>query len=119
MRLRKKAKEQHDSKACKLVELRPGAVVRVQHHHTKRWDLIGTIMEVKPRERSYLVRTETGRLYWKNTKFIGPYFPSEEDKDIDPKRASSETGKEDNGQGLRRSKRDRRGPDRYKPGAYN
>ncbi len=117
IKLREKAKEQHDCKARKLVELKPGTVVRVQHHPTKRWDLIGTIMEVKSRGRSYLVQSETGRLYWSNRKFIRPYFPSEKDKDDDPKRAGSETGKEDNGQGLRRSKRDRRRPDGYKSGA--
>ncbi len=46
----------HDCKARKLVDLTPGTVVRVQHHLTKRWDLIGKIMEVKLRGRSYLVR---------------------------------------------------------------
>ena len=104
IKLREKAKEQHDCKVRKLKELRPGTVVRVQQHLTKRWDLIGTIMEVNPRGRSYLVRSETGRLYWRNRKFIRLYFPSEENKDDNLKRAGLETGKEDNGQGLRRSR---------------
>ncbi len=49
IKLREKAKEQHNCMAQKLQELRPGMVVRVQHHLTKCGDLIGTIMEVKPR----------------------------------------------------------------------
>ncbi len=113
VRLQEKAKEQHNSKERKLVELRPETVVRVQQHMTKCWDLIGTIIDVKSRGRSYLVRSETGRLYWRKRKFIRPYFPSK-DEDDNPKRSRSETGKEDNGQGLHRSKRDRSRPNWYK-----
>ena len=114
VKLRERAKDQHYSRARKL---EPGTVVRVQHHPSKRWDLIGTVMEVKPRGRSYLVRSETGRIYWRNRKFIRPYFPSEEDKDDNPKRAGSDAGNISAGLGLRRSKRDRHKPDRFKSGA--
>ncbi len=31
-----------------------------------------------------MVRSQTGRLYWRNRKFIWPYIPSK-DKDNDPK----------------------------------
>ena len=46
-----------------------------------------------------MVRSQTGRLYWRNRKFIWPYryIPSK-DKDNDPKWAGSETGKENNRQ---------------------
>ncbi len=91
VKLRERSKDQHDRRARKLEQLEPGTVVRVQHHLTKRWDLNGTVMEVKPRGRSYLVRSETGRLYSRNRKFIRPYFPSE-DKDNNLKRAGSDAG---------------------------
>ncbi len=83
----------------KLKQLEPGTMVRVQHHLTMRWDLIGTITEVKPRGPSYRVRSEAARLCWRNRKFIMKYFLSDEDKDdnlmstaetlvMDPSRAS-------------------------------
>ncbi len=113
MKLRERAKEQHDRRAHKLEQLEPGMVVRVQHHLTKKWDLIGTVMEVKPRGQSYLVQSETGRLYWRNRKFIRPYFPSEV-KDDNRKRASSNVGNRSACSGLRRSKRDHHKPDLFK-----
>ncbi len=116
VKLRERAKDQHDSRARKLEQLEPGTVVRVQHHLTKRWDLIRTVMEVKPRGRSYLVRSATGRLYWRNRKFIRPYFPSE-DKDDNLKWAGLDAGNRSAGSGLRRSRRDRRKPDLFKSGA--
>ncbi len=100
VKLREKAKDQHDSRECKLEQLDPGTVVRVQHHLTKTWDLIGMVMEVKSRGRSYLVRSETGRLYWRNRKFIKPYFPNEEDKDDNLKRAGSDASNRSAGRGL-------------------
>ncbi len=113
VKLRERAKDQQDSRTRKLEQLKPGTVVRVQHHLTRRWDLIGTVMEVMPRGRSYLVRSETGRLYLRNRKFIRLYFPSEdrEDKDDDPTWAGSDAGNRSAGRGLRRSKRDRHKPD--------
>ncbi len=100
--LRKKAKEQYDKGASKLPALKVGDVVRVQHHITKKWNLIAEIMEMKARGRSYLVRSETGRLYWRNRRFLRLYIPPEK----------QEVSMLDNAK-LRRSTRTRRPPDYY------
>ena len=39
-------------------------------------NLIGEIVKVDDRERSYLVKTETGRLYWRNRRFLRKYIPT-------------------------------------------
>ncbi len=65
-----------------------------------------TVIEVKSRGRSYLVRSEMGILYWRNSKFIRPYFLNEEDKDDNPKQAGSDADNRSAGHRLRRSKRD-------------
>ncbi len=62
LKLKMKAEAHYNVGARELRELKLGDVVRVQHHVTKRWDLIAEIVHVKDRRRSYLVRTETGKL---------------------------------------------------------
>lgn len=71
--LRKKAKSRYDVGARDLTQLSVGDIVRVQHAHKKDWGMIAEIVELKPRGRSYLVRSETGRLYWRNRRFLRPY----------------------------------------------
>ena len=71
-----KAKTQHDEHARPLSILAPGAVVRVQHPRTKRWDTIAEVIEQKPSGRSYAVKTESGRVYWRNRRFLRLYLVS-------------------------------------------
>ncbi len=78
--LRELAKARYDQGTRKLGVLEVGNVVRVQHHMTKHWDPIGKIEEVNQRGRSYLVCSETGRLYWRNQRFIKPLHEDPEDK---------------------------------------
>ncbi|QQP51307.1 Transposon Tf2-6 polyprotein [Caligus rogercresseyi] len=58
-----------------LSELKVGDIVRVQHGLTKKWNLIAEILEIRPRGRSYLVKTESGRLYWRNRRYLKLYAP--------------------------------------------
>ena len=68
-----KAKRQHDLHAHPLSTLAPGTVVRVQHPRTKRWDTIAEVVERKG-SRSYTIRTESGRVLWRNRRFLRLYF---------------------------------------------
>ncbi len=71
LQLRAKAQQRCED-AKEVGNLDVGDIVQVQHHIRKRWNLIGEIVKVKP--YSYLVRSETGRLYWRNKQFIRPYM---------------------------------------------
>ena len=69
-------KTQHGEHARPLSILAPGAVVRVQHPRTKRWDTSADVIEQKPSGRSYAVKTEIGRVYWRNRRFLRLYLVS-------------------------------------------
>ena len=71
-----KAKTQHDGHARALSILAPGAVIRVQHPRTKRWDTVAEVVERKPSGRSYAIKTESGRVYWRNRRFLCLYLVS-------------------------------------------
>ena len=49
---------------------------RVQHPRTKRWDTIAEVVERKTSGRSYGVKTESGRMLWRNRRFLRLFFPS-------------------------------------------
>ena len=106
--LRAKAKQRYNAGARELDHLEVGDIVRVQHHVSKRWDLIGEIVKKQPRFRSYLVKSETGRLYWRNRRFIRPFVGEEEKKAEDPPEAR--------GKDLpRRGTRNRKQTDFFRP----
>ena len=125
--LRKKAKERYDRGARKLSTLAVGDVVRVQHHATKRWRLIGEIVEVNESGRSYLVKSETGRLYWRNRRFLRPLYdgsdlPSDTGREclarnVPEQEAATESRNQSGGKAkdipLRRSTRAKKQPKRY------
>ncbi|QQP40014.1 Transposon Tf2-6 polyprotein, partial [Caligus rogercresseyi] len=72
--LRAKAKAAYDVGSKELSELKVGDIVRVQHGLTKKWNL-AEVLEIRPRGRSYLVKTESGRLYWRNRRYLKLYAP--------------------------------------------
>ncbi|QQP51098.1 Transposon Tf2-6 polyprotein, partial [Caligus rogercresseyi] len=72
---RAKAKAAYDVGSKELSELKVGDIVRVQHGLTKKWNLIAEVLEIRPRGRSYLVKTESGRLYWRNRRYLKLYAP--------------------------------------------
>ena len=68
--LRAEAKTRYDEHTRELPKLQVGDIVRLQHPITKRWDKIGKVVERHWRDRSYAVKSESGRLYWRNRRFI-------------------------------------------------
>ncbi|QQP35766.1 Transposon Tf2-6 polyprotein, partial [Caligus rogercresseyi] len=71
-----------------LTQFRPGANLRLETDASQRfglgfalyqeegvWNLIAEILEIRPRGRSYLVKTESGRLYWRNRRYLKLYAP--------------------------------------------
>ncbi|QQP37681.1 Transposon Tf2-6 polyprotein [Caligus rogercresseyi] len=106
--LRAKAKAAYDVGSKELSELKVGDIVRVQHGLTKKWNLIAEVLEIRPRGRSYLVKTESGRLYWRNRRYLKLYAPPiGVAKDIPE---SQEEVKQ-----PRRSKRQKKAPVRFQP----
>ncbi|KAK4289628.1 hypothetical protein Pmani_037421 [Petrolisthes manimaculis] len=63
------AKDSYDAHARPLPPLDLGTTVRVQHPVTKRWDTVGTVMGIG-RSRDYHVRTPSGRVLWRNRRFL-------------------------------------------------
>ena len=100
--LREKAKARYDHGTKEMDKLEVGDIVRVQHASTSKWDLIGQIIERHDRDRSYRVKTESGKIYWRNRRFLKLCK-----EDIEP------TSAEDSAKTVRRSKRVRRAPERF------
>ena len=70
--LKEKARLRYNQSARPLGVLKPGDIVRMQNMTTRRWDVIGEVLGFKKRTRSYIVKTESGALYWRNRKFLRP-----------------------------------------------
>ena len=71
-----KARQRHDQHAKSLPVLRHGTVVRVQHPRSNRWDTVAEVIEVKRSGRSYGVKTESGRVLWRNRRFLRLFYPT-------------------------------------------
>lgn len=113
--LRKKAKARHDRRSRKLERLKTGDIVRIQNPSTRVWDVFGKILECFPNGRSYMIRTETGRLKWRNRKFLRRVQHQEM---MDPEKTNPDTKNNDSDtleqpQRVRRSARKRRAPKRF------
>ncbi len=112
--LRQKAKQRYDRGVRSLSKLEVRDVVRVQHHVTKKWNLIAEVVHIKPRGRSCLIRSETGRLYWRNRRYLRLYEMDGLDT-LDCSGHEEANEQEDNcKRTLRRSQRSRRQTDFYK-----
>ncbi|KAK4315527.1 hypothetical protein Pmani_013220 [Petrolisthes manimaculis] len=72
--LREKAKIHHDSSARSLPLLHLGGYVDVQDHANGRWDRVGVIVGIGQR-RDYRVKMGSGRILWRNRRFLRPYRP--------------------------------------------
>ena len=57
-----------------LPELRIGSHVVIQNPRTKLWDIYGIVVEVGPYRR-YHVRTQGGRVFVRNRRFLRRRFP--------------------------------------------
>lgn len=107
--LRGKAEQHYNKTARPLPYLKPGDIVRMQDPKSKRWDTIGEVINNPSRKRSYTIKTESGKVYWRNRKFLRPYhFPvkSKQDSFVE----------EEETKPLRRSKRVTRAPTRLQVG---
>ena len=113
--LRQQAKDRYDSSSKELKKLRIGDVVRVQHAVTKKWDLIGQVVGVHDRGRSYYVKTETGRLLRRNRRFLKLCRQDivQEDTTTNINKEPRPRAKPSNGPNqIRKSNRQRRAPER-------
>ena len=64
------AAQRYNRSAKPLPPLKVGDSVRVQDHASKKWTLRGEVAEVKDDNRSYLVRFPSGRILWRNRRFL-------------------------------------------------
>ena len=69
------AKARYDDRACPLQPVEIGALVRIQDPTTRRWDKVGTVMGVG-RTRDYQLRMPSGRIWWRNRRFLRPVPPA-------------------------------------------
>ncbi|KAK3858507.1 hypothetical protein Pcinc_035302 [Petrolisthes cinctipes] len=69
-----KAKERYDTMARQLPRLHLGSYVDVQDHASGRWDRVGVIVGIGSR-RDYLIKMGSGRIMWRNRKFLRPHHP--------------------------------------------
>jgi len=61
----------YDNQARELPKLKVGQYVRIQDPKTHRWDKVGLVMGVG-KARTYEVRVPSGRVYWRNSRFLRP-----------------------------------------------
>ena len=69
-KLRPKARQKCESRARDQEKIKVGNFVRVQHKTTGRWNLIGQVVNMQKQDQTYLVRTKTGRLYWRHERYL-------------------------------------------------
>ena len=73
-RLHQEARQRHDRDTRPLSRLGIGSRVDVQDLTTGRWDRTGIVVAIGAR-RSYSVKMPSGRLYWRNRRFLRPHRP--------------------------------------------
>lgn len=63
----------YDSHARSLPSLSVGVHVRIQNPDTRRWDKVGVVMgRSTNRTRDYEVKLPSGRVWWRNRRFLRP-----------------------------------------------
>lgn len=72
--MREQVKARHDASAHPLHPLRIGNVVDIQDFTTRRWDRTGVIVGIGSR-RTYLLKLKSGRILWRNRRFLRPHRP--------------------------------------------
>ena len=68
-RLLQGAQQHYNASAHALTTLKIGALVRLQDPVSRRWDKCGTIVGVGY-HRDYLIKTPSGRVMWRNRRFL-------------------------------------------------
>ena len=52
--------------------LAPGQRVRLQHHKTKKWTIMGHVIDMRSNSKSYHIEADDGQIYLRNRRFIRP-----------------------------------------------
>ena len=63
--------ERYDRSTRRLKPLKPGTIVLIQDPLSKRWTKSGSIVSCG-KNRDYRVVTASGRVYWRNRRFLRP-----------------------------------------------
>ena len=66
--------DMYNRTAHDLPQLAVGTKVAVQDHRTRKWDKCGTIVKVG-RNRDYMIRLTSGRVWWRNRRFLHRCYP--------------------------------------------
>lgn len=74
--LREKATTRYDKSAHPHPHFTIGDIVFVQDHRTHRWTMVAEVIGVHSRRRSYTLRSESGRLFRRNRRYLRTYHPS-------------------------------------------
>jgi hypothetical protein len=77
------SKQRYDARAHQLPSFSVGAKVRIQDHVSKRWDKTGIVISIG-KHRDYRVKLPSGRVYWRNRRFLKPDYSA----DAEPRRPS-------------------------------
>ncbi|KAF0300867.1 uncharacterized protein FJT64_000353 [Amphibalanus amphitrite] len=72
--LQEQAVRRYNNSTRRLSALTLGSRVGIQDPTTGRWNRIGVIVGVGQR-RTYLVKTASGRVLWRNRRYLRPYRP--------------------------------------------
>ena len=73
----RRAQQHYNASAHVLVPLKVGVHVRMQDPISKRWDKLGTVVGIGY-HRDYLVKSPSGRVSWRNRRFLRPSIQSAE-----------------------------------------
>lgn len=64
-----KTSQRYDASAKSLLPLKIGDLVRIQDPFSKRWNQVGSLVGVG-RHRDYLVKLPSGRVLWRNRRYL-------------------------------------------------
>ena len=71
---RSKSEDYYNRRAQRLPQLHQDQRVLVQHPQTKRWTTQATVIRKSATGRSYEVRDEHGKQFWRNRRMLRPYY---------------------------------------------
>ena len=113
--IRRKTEETYNRSAALLPPLMIADEVRVQDPLSKRWDRIGVVVGIG-RHRDYHIKMPSGRVYWRNRRFLRLLHPCNSGDLGSPPPAAAGVGDdpETAPPTQRRSDRARRPPHRYR-----